>query len=282
MNGLVTYLRERFPLPAVAAVALGTASMLVGFVSRFEPTGRYFGVTALVALMFFAFLLRLRVTDEFKDSAHDTANYPNRPVQRGVIARSTLVLVGVVALAVELGAAFGAGALIGNPGAIVWYLPVLGYSALTGVEFFAATWLERHFTIYFISHQLLSVWFAVWAIALVGAPLSFPITYAAEGFVFAMAVFEIVRKFEVRIGTDGKPVADTYPTAWGRGRAIVVLAIFVFIVGERFALASGNPAVEIVGVAAVLGIAALRNSDNAVRGIAMLSFFLTAIVEFLT
>lgn len=282
MNGFSTYLRERFPLPAVLAFALGTAGLLVGFVSPYEPSGTYWAITALVALAFVAFLLRIRVTDEFKDARHDDLHYPGRPVQRGAISRPTLVIVGVVALAVEIGAVIGAGMIAGTPESALWYLAVLAHSALTAVEFFVPTWLERHFTIYFVSHQLISVWFAAWAIALFGTPVTFETVYAATGFVFALALVEVVRKFEVRTDAAGNVVADTYPAVWGRTRTLLVLAAFAFIVGERLYLANGNFAVEAIGLTAVIGIVVFRQSDSAIRAIAMLAFLATATIEFFT
>ncbi|MEY4312602.1 MAG: hypothetical protein RLZZ319_111 [Actinomycetota bacterium] len=282
MNGFSTYLRERFPLPAVLAFAIGTSGLLVGFVSPYEPSGKYWTITGFVALAFVAFLLRIRVTDEFKDAHHDDLHYPGRPVQRGVITRPSLVVVGVVALTVEIGSVVAAGVLAGTPASALWYLAVLAHSALTAVEFFVPNWLERHFTTYFISHQLISVWFAVWAIALFATPPSFAIVYAATGFVFALALVEIVRKFEVRTDSAGAVVPDTYPTVWGRTRTLVILAVFAFIVGERLYLASGNFTVEAIGLTAVIGIVVFRKSDAAVRTIAMLSFLATATVEFFT
>ena len=192
VGGLTAYLRERFPLPTVLTLAAGTAFLLVGIATDSVQSPARWTVAGFVLAVVVAFLLRTRVTDEFKDRSHDDHHYPDRPVQRGAIDRGTLVRIGLAAFAVELGAVYATGVAAGNAGAWVWYLPVVGYSALTAAEFFVPRWLARHFTLYFLSHQVIFVFFAVWAFALFSVGPSFIAVYATTGFVAAMAIVEIL------------------------------------------------------------------------------------------
>lgn len=281
MNGFTAYLRERFPLPAVSVLSLGTALLLVGIASTYDDTSTYWLLVVVMALGFVAFLLRTRVTDEFKDSTHDDKNYPDRPVQRGAITRTALLTVGAIAAFVELTAVVVAGALVGNPASWIWYLPVVAYSVLTAFEFFVPRWLARHFTLYFISHQLVFVFFAIWAFALFRSPVTFTAGYATTGFVAAMAVIEIVRKFEIRTDSRGKVVADTYPAVWGRPRTVGAISILTYIVGERLFVSTADPTYIAVAAAAILGFIVYRRSDSAIRAIALLAFMVDGVVAFL-
>ena len=292
MLGIFAYFRERFQPLLVIPLSVATALFLVGaampsrygfFVTNHITSSLSPMVqtqTALVAVLFFAFLLRTRVTDEFKDSEHDSANYPNRPVQRGVVTRGQLQILGGIALAVELACAISVAVVAGHLASVVWYLPVLGYSALTAKEFFVPRWLERHFNIYFLSHQLLFVWFALWAYQQFGASDTErkDVSYTAlVAFVLLMATIEIIRKYEVRVDPQGNVVADTYLAVWGQRWTSWALALLMFssslVLG--YALFSFVP-LPLGGMAAWVVIQGAR-FPGVVRATVFLNFVILAV-----
>ena len=228
MKRVVQYLAERFPLPVTSVHAFATAAMLVGVSAAAQPIGTQLSSTALIALAFFFFMLRMRVTDEFKDRRHDDRNYPGRPVQRGLISRSTLIWIGITALTTELVFAFLAGATTGRPASIVWHLSILGFSVLTHFEFFAKRFLEAHFNLYFGIHQLIFFLYPVWGFSIWATELNAQTLVGALSFVGYMSAMEIVRKYEIRLDPSGNVVRDTYLTVWGNGAFWAMFAISIF------------------------------------------------------
>ncbi len=273
MSALGTYLRERFPLGKTAPLALAAAACMVGVATKFSAS--LMPATALIAISFLAFLLRTRVTDEFKDARHDDSNYPNRPVQRGVISRSVLLRVGLLALLVEIVAAIAVGTLLGRPMAAFSYLAVLVFSALTAVEFFVPNWLERQFTLYFITHQLIFACFAFWI-----GNLFEPNLPGFFGFGMLMISIEVIRKFEIRRNASGEIVPDTYPAVWGRAVSVAVIFGSAIIGAALVSIGANNfnaLAISIVVSAA----AALRwCSDSAVKNLGALNFVVISLAVF--
>lgn len=239
MRGVLSYLNERFQ-PAVALIlAIATSLFLSGISAPNHAWQTKVGQTLAITLTVLAFLLRTRVTDEFKDRSHDEANYPNRPLQRGLISSHQLKWMGVVALVAELIGVVLLGVVSQNPMGMAWYFPVLIYSFFTSREFFASNYLEQHFTLYFVLHQVIFVWFAIWVLgathSLSELPLAAP---AIVGFVFALASVEVIRKFEVRENHAGQIVEDTYVTVWGLTRATGTLIFLFSAAGILLAISS--------------------------------------------
>lgn len=274
MNRLRTYLRERFPIGPTSAHALATAALLIGVTSPSSESGRLLAVIG-VAVAFFFFMLRMRVTDEFKDAGHDDANYPNRPVQRGAIFKRDLVVIGIVSLFLELAGVWFAGFATGNASAWVWYLPILGYSFLTGQEFFVGEFLERHFNLYFIVHQAIFALWLVWGFQLFASALAFG---PAVAFFLLMISMEVVRKYEIRRDPSGQVVLDTYLAVWGRGAFWVLL---VNVVVSSILLSAHWLALAVGGVS-VLALLVLRKNTEAVRAIAAVSFLANSAVVLLS
>ena len=99
MNKILLYIQERFPIVPVLLFAFGYAALATG-ISKTQPA-KQLETIILFAGIFFFFLLRQRVVDEFKDSSHDLKNFPDRPVPRGLISKKQLVYLGAVALFLE-------------------------------------------------------------------------------------------------------------------------------------------------------------------------------------
>lgn len=278
MGSAADYFRERFPLPEVITLSVGTAIWLVASATDEMPTQYNYVITALITLAFTAFLLRQRVLDEFKDRSHDDANYPNRPVQRGVITQRELKTIGFIAFLIELSAVFAIATCSNNWISLLTYLAVLIFSALTAYEFFAGEWLNRHFTIYFLSHQLIFVFFFIWATSIFDSSYSLQVALNGFAFMLAMGALEVMRKFEIRKNSAGEVVQDTYLAVWGRSVSVTFLALSFAIGGAllgRFTLPH-----SLIGLLAGLLIVAVNKSNRAVQAATIVGFFTIGLVAF--
>jgi hypothetical protein len=251
MRSILLYFSERFPLPLVILLAFSYSVLIIGISARLSDVSITLSLLVLVALSFIGFLLRLRVTDEFKDAKHDAKQYPNRPFQRGVISAQKLRLIGCGAVVLELGAL----ALI-SPFALVAYTPVLIYSLLTAKEFFVQSWLNRHFTLYFVSHQLIFVTFFAWALLVFSIPINLTVVLAGLAFILAMSLFEIIRKLEYRRNKKGTIVQDSYPAVWGEATTIALIITLSIAVGVLLALVADNLVHLLIALGSVLFTAA--------------------------
>ena len=278
MGSAADYFRERFPLPVVITLSGGTAIWLVATTTQEIPTQRHYLLTTLIAAAFTAFLLRQRVMDEFKDRSHDDANYPNRPVQRGVITHKQLKPIGLLALVIELCAVTSIAVLANSWQSLLAYLAVLIFSALTAYEFFAVEWLSRHFTIYFLSHQLIFVFFYIWALTIFGASYSLQVALNGFAFLLAMAALEVMRKFEIRKNTAGEIVQDTYLAVWGRPISVGVLA-FSFALGGSL-LGGFTFPLNLLGLASGLLIVVVSRSNKPVQAATIVGFFTIGLVAY--
>lgn len=247
MRGVWIYLRERFPLALVALMASSFAAASLALFTRAtsgSAADAWFSAILLFVL-YVAMLLRYRVTDEWKDFAHDSAVYPDRPVQRGIISPHTLIVIGTAAFAVELLCVL----LLGRVAGFLLYLPVLAYSALTAFEFFSGPWLERHFTVSFVLHEAIYLPLFAWVAIVLGADLSWQ---TAAGVLACTSLFvsvELARKFSPRFDTVGAVVLDTYPAVWGRARTLGAMVMLVVLSGVLAATAGAglvSPAIAVV------------------------------------
>ncbi|MFM8927596.1 MAG: hypothetical protein ACKOFA_05285 [Rhodoluna sp.] len=268
MGTLSTYFAERFPLVLVAPLSLATASLILGlFDNQSVP------VLGLMTLTFLCFMLRMRVTDEFKDSAHDNQNYPNRPVQRGLISKSQLLGLGVTASFIELLCVVGLAFLVDNLLGSIWYGLIVLYSLLTRFEFFAKEFLAKHFNIYLITHQAIFLLYPIWLNNLFKVSFDQKLLFGWSSFVLLMALMEIVRKYELRFDAVGNLVLDTYLAVW-KHKTIWVIVALVALSSTLLYLSRGQPIIAIVGILVVITLIAFRNANETVRLVAALFFIL--------
>jgi 4-hydroxybenzoate polyprenyltransferase len=262
------YLRERFPILQVVLFSLGYSCFVVGSALRLGgETQSTVVVIALVALSFAGFLLRQRVIDEYKDRRHDDRNYPNRPIQRGLVTRAQLVPLGMIGLAIELVSIY----LIA-PVALLLYVPVLVYSVMMSCEFFIGKWLTRHFNIYLILHQVIFALLVLWAYLTLHVELSMQ---TATGWVAVMSgalAVEVTRKFEIRKDKRGRVVKDTYPAVWGMRQAKIVLACALGVAGLTVGILANAVIAVALTIIPVLVIAYRRTPIDLMRIVAFLTF----------
>ena len=277
MKNLLTYLKERFPVPVTGTHSLMTAMFLVAIAQPLAKGSNEHLSTLFISISFLFFMLRMRVTDEFKDAHHDSSNYPNRPVQRGIITKRQLVAIGVISLLVELTAVLLAGSIQSNQMSAIYYLLILGYSVLTGFEFFMADYLEQHFNLYFILHQAIFILYPLWVFNIFGTGFSLTVLVASLIFVLFMASMEIMRKYELRYNPSGEVVMDTYLAVWGSAAFWLMFVISVFGPIALVMYFSSSWLYVIAGVAFAL-LLAFRKKNDAVRGIVAISFIATSLV----
>jgi len=274
MKEIAIYIKERFPLPLVLFLALGYGFFIIGISlthGAFETTAL---LIALVTLSFTGFLLRQRITDEFKDNEHDATNYPHRPVQRGLVTKKQLIALGLVALGVELFSIF----LIGGAPALAWYIPFFIYSLLMAKEFFMPAWLNRHFTLYFVLHQCIFIFCLIWSFGFLGTPLTMQTVLLATAFILALASIEIIRKFKIRHNSKGVVVADTYPAVWGTRGSMYVLVSLILAMGVLLSIGTSSFIPLAISASSLFGISLSRQNTRAIQVIGSVHFITQAIV----
>lgn len=263
----------------MSVLSAGASLWLVAVSSESPPSASTHLVTVLIAVTFLSFLLRQRVTDEFKDRGHDEINYPQRPVPRGAIRQSTLIALGVVAATLEISAVLTSAAISGRWLSLVAYLGVIAFSALTAVEFFVPQWIQHHFTLYFLCHQGIFIFFAFWGWAVFIPENTTAWLAGVVAFVVVMAALEVMRKIEIRRNADGDIVLDTYSAVWGRPVSVGVLAGGFLLAGSLLAIEHG-PLCVMVALATAAGVAVTRRSDSQIQSVAVVGFLVLGIVGY--
>ncbi len=130
-----SWLRERFPLPLIAAVTVSYAAAQYALAwASVLPTGGPIPITwryPAIVLALAAMLFHLRVQDDVRGDPTDRLRYPGRVLSRGLVTYLGLRRLGLAAVALEvvLAATMGAPALVALAG-------VLGVSWLIGRRFF--------------------------------------------------------------------------------------------------------------------------------------------------
>ncbi|MEK7621541.1 MAG: hypothetical protein AAB395_04290 [Patescibacteria group bacterium] len=259
-NNLLTYINERFPIPGVllisVIVALSTAS-----IPRPYPGSIDSSLIFLVMVAFAAILLRQRITDEFKDKHHDDVNFPTRPFQRGIIDRTNLIILGIIALLTEMAAVLLAGGIV----SLIWYMPVLLYSIIMAKDFFCSQWLEKHFTLYFVLHEIIFIFYAIWLCSVFDANISVETFAWIVFFINLLISIEIGRKFTIRKDPKGRVVKDTYIAVWGRETAVIVISIQLMIAGIALSYVKSTIVFALISAFISLFIHLFSRSNIAVK-----------------
>jgi 4-hydroxybenzoate polyprenyltransferase len=271
MNNLREYFKERFPLSFTITYSIATAAMLVGI----STDGGNLTALIGIAISFLFFMLRTRVTDEFKDASHDNANYPNRPVQRGLITKKQLVTIGLISLLLEITGVVLAATATANPMAGWLYLLIMAYSVLTAFEFFATEFLDRHFNLYFLTHQAVFLLYPIWLFNMFGTGWTLQSIAGGIAFIVLMASLEVMRKYEIRKNPAGEIVKDTYLAVWGAG-AFWMMFLSAALCSVLFGYLKDSFWFFLSGSAVCLAMLTFRNKDMAVRGIVVLGYLVTS------
>lgn len=267
-NKLYIYFQERFPLPGALFISVSFALLALSPASSIS-SGSWLPTFAALVMFFLALLLRQRVTDEFKDMSHDAQHYPDRPYQRGLVTRNELFMLFSIALVLEVSLAY----ILSGKENYGWYLLVFVYSLLMAKEFFAAKWFEKHFTSYFLVHEVIFVLIAAWVAVIMKLPDSAESFSWAVAFLAIMMSIEIARKFERRRDKKGKEVRDTYTSVWGE--TITRRAIELLVLTSGIALAYAEQSIGFVLIAAPVSLALnLLRPKTSIIQVALASYVL--------
>lgn len=227
------YQKERFPLGVL------TASLLPAILSSGAVTigAAPVSFTAAALLASIAYLLHVRVLDDYRDYEHDRIYHPERPFASGRITRRELATIDRTSIIILILIA-----LLHGPYAILFASLMLGYSFLAGKDFYAGARLRRHFFFYNFINMAQVILLQVLVYAL--ANPAFQVTklvllhfcFTASG----SLIVEFLRKIKIP-GADGTG-KDTYTWHLGFGTSLAVYGAMLAVnVALFFTLAGSMP-----------------------------------------
>lgn len=233
---LAAWAAERFPLAnALLFLLLYAAALFLGQLLTVGPEAPLHldarDVAGFIAV--WSFFLLLRIFDEHKDFDKDSANHPDRVLQRGLITLGHLRMVGVASVALMAAVSVWYDGGLGRVTAT--WLAVMVWSGLMAREFFVGAWLEQRLVLYATSHMLVMP-LAAWWMAQMGAagrPLPATVSYFAALAFASGAAFEVTRKLYAP--ADERPEIDSYSKIlglrWGTLTVIAFLAAGLAVEG---------------------------------------------------
>ncbi|MDP3697022.1 MAG: hypothetical protein Q8R55_03235 [Candidatus Taylorbacteria bacterium] len=178
------------------------------------------GSLALITSL--AYLLHIRVIDEYRDFGHDNVHHTTRPVQSGIISKRELLYVDSTAVLLLVGIAAIAGSW-----ALVMVAVMLAYSYLAGKEFFIGEDIRRHFFIYNGVNLVQMLLMQVFVYTIFADPFPFT-TLVWLHFLFTTVgtiIFEFARKLKMP-GDDGTG-KDTYTWYLGFNNSLLIYSLFL-------------------------------------------------------
>ncbi len=228
----LAWLRERFPFAnALLFFILYLTTAAVVRASLGEGIALSL-IDVLACLATWSFFLLLRIFDEHKDYELDCRNHPQRVLQSGLITLAQLRLVAGLALALQLLLSLARDGGLGQT-TVAW-LMMFAWTCLMGREFFVAEWLNRHLTLYAVSHMLVMPLIVWWLANLAQPGLQFNETL---GLLMLLAFisgfcFEITRK--TKGPEEERDSIDSYSRIFGtRGSAVLVLVLVSAMVANQ-------------------------------------------------
>lgn len=258
------YQRERFPV-----IILGLSFLPAILSSGAVVTGHVqleFVVVSLIVSI--AYLLHVRIIDEFRDFEHDIEHHKERPVSMGRITLNELrtidwiAVVTLILLAIYIGL-----------GALLMVFAMLFYSYIARNEFFLGLQFRQHFYIYNAVNliQMLLLQILVYTIA--SESFSFNLLILVH-FLFTSTgtvIFEFLRKVKIP-GQDGTG-QDTYTWFLGFNNALliyvtlVIVNVFLFVKAMFLIQSTGMywPTIAsllIIGVFSTLSLHKLRQKEK--------------------
>lgn len=211
------YQKERFPI-VVLGLSFLPAILSSGAVVASQAEFKFVLIALIVSV---AYLLHVRIIDEFRDYEHDLRHHKERPVSSGVISLKELRVIDWLAIvAVPLVS------LYSGPEALLIAVAMLLYSYFARKEFFLGLQFRRYFYLYNAVNlvQMLLLQILVYTIA--NPSFSFT-TLVTVHFLFTTTgtiIFEFLRKVKSP-GNDGTG-KDTYTWFLGLNNALLIYAAF--------------------------------------------------------
>ncbi len=211
------YQKERFPI-VVLGFSFLPAILSSGAVVASQAEFKFVLIALIVSV---AYLLHVRIIDEFRDYEHDLRHHKERPVSSGIISLKELRVIDWLAIvAVPLAS------LYSGTGALLIAVAMLLYSYFARKEFFLGLQFRRYFYLYNAVNlvQMLLLQILVYIIA--NPSFSFT-TLITVHFLFTTTgtiIFEFLRKVKSP-GNDGTG-KDTYTWFLGLNNALLIYAAF--------------------------------------------------------
>ena len=257
LKGIFTWLVERIPPPAWVGTVLMyfVCQKFTQYVYTGQAVLEWVDIFGSVAV--FSFIVLIRCLDEHKDFKDDSVNYPDRPVQRGVVTLNEVTGVAVVCVLFQLVYSL---VLDGGWGRVCWLWALsLFWLFLMTKEFFVEKWLRRHVMTYLFTHQIITPLMVFWILQTAVSDQWVDISKLWPVVVFVSMgglIFELTRKTwgpeEEREGV------DSYARALGIGGAIIFsLVAFYIMVAALFALFQITTQEWMNPYAIILGVLAL-------------------------
>lgn len=280
MLPIIKYIKARFPIFPAFLFSLGYAALAIGssLSDNFWINNLTQGLKTLLSLtfLFFFFLLKQRIIDEFRDEKHDLKNFPSRPLPQGLISKNQLIILGLPVFFLELLLSF----ILGFYNI---YFLILVYTFLMAREFFMPRWLDRHFTIYFLIHEMIFLLFGIYFISVANhftPPISIKFLQTIFILIATPMNIEIIRKFSPRFDSKGITVADTYSSVWGRKNTLIILAALSFCVSLVLTIIKSNFIFLIFSLLTILSWRICRfKSDKTIRLIGVINFLGVALLS---
>ena len=214
------YQKERFPI-VILGLSFLPAILSSGAVISSSAT---FEFVALALTLSLAYLLHVRIIDEFRDYTHDKEHHKDRPLSVGTITMQELRIIDYIAITFFVGFAAYA-----STQALLVAAVMLLYSFGASKEFFLGPTFKKHFYLYNAVNlvQMLLLQVLVYIIAKetfsVTAVIFLHFLFTSTGTI----IFEFLRKVKSP-GKDGTG-QDTYTWFLGHGTAVAVYAVFAAI-----------------------------------------------------
>jgi hypothetical protein len=227
MTGLLTttknfylYQSKRFPI-IVLGLSFLPAILSSGTVVAVQVETN-FVVTALIVSL--AYLLHVRIIDEFRDYEHDLKHHKDRPVSTGVITLKELRVIDWLAVTVVPLAS-----LYASFEALLIVVAMLFYSYFAGKEFFLGMLFRRYFYLYNAVNLVQMFLLQILVYSIASPSFSFT-TLVTVHFLFTATgtvIFEFLRKVKSP-GQDGTG-KDTYTWFLGFNNALLIYAAFAIL-----------------------------------------------------
>lgn len=225
MTGLLTtaknfylYQKERFPI-VVLGLSFLPAILSSGAVVA-TPVELTFVVVAFVVSI--AYLLHVRIIDEFRDYEHDLKHHQDRPISAGVITLKELGFIDWLAVV-----AFLITSLYSSPEALLIALVMLLYSYGARQEFFLGLQFRKYFYLYNAVNLVQMFLLQILIYTIADPTFSFTALVTVH-FLFTITgtvVFEFLRKVKSP-GQDGTG-KDTYTWFLGLNNALLIYTVLM-------------------------------------------------------
>jgi 4-hydroxybenzoate polyprenyltransferase len=222
MTGLLTttknfylYQKARFPI-LVLGLSFVPAILSSGAVVAAAVETNFVVIALIISI---AYLLHVRIIDEFRDYEHDRQHHKERPLSTGVITLKELRVIDWLTIATVPLAA-----LYASPEALLLAVAMLFYSYLARHEFFLALPLRQHFYLYNAVNLVQMLLLQVLVYTLANPHFTFT-TLITVHFFFTTTgtiIFEFLRKVK-NPGQDGTG-KDTYTWFLGLNNALLIYA----------------------------------------------------------